>query len=188
MSRRLLLPLLPSSLRWAVAGCVAVFILYFSLIAVPPEVVLESGDPTADGAEGSPGIAVSTEPGTHDGTDIFELLEEQTVDILGFAASHWRHFVAYGALSFTLAYATASWKMPRWRNAIFVIGIAALYGVCIEIGQSFVPHRSDFMITDAVANTLGASLVIMWYIILPYITLRPIREISDQLTSWYETR
>lgn len=100
----------------------------------------------------------------------------------------WRHIVAYFGFAGVLAYATDHWNMPRWRNAILVIGIAALYGICMEFGQALVPHRTEFLVTDAVANTLGASGVLIWYAARPYLDLKPIPELADQFRSWYASR
>ena len=97
----------------------------------------------------------------------------------------WRHIVAYFGFAGLLAYATDHWDMPRWRNALLVIAIAALYGVCMELGQALVPHRTEFLITDVAANTLGASGVVVWYLIRPYLDLKPLPALADQLTSWY---
>lgn len=96
----------------------------------------------------------------------------------------WRHIVAYFGLAGALAYATDHWDMPRWRNAILVIGIAALYGIGMEAGQHFLPYRTPFLITDAVANTLGASGVLIWYAVRPYLDLKSIPELADQLRSY----
>lgn len=100
----------------------------------------------------------------------------------------WRHIVAYSVFAGALAYATDHWDISRWHNAALVIGIAALYGICMEFGQSLVPHRTDFLITDAAANTLGASGVLIWYAIRPYLDLRPLPELLDQFKHWYTTR
>lgn len=100
----------------------------------------------------------------------------------------WRHIVAYFVFAGALAYATDHWDVPRWHNAALVIGIAALYGIAMEFGQALVPHRTDFLITDAAANTLGASGVVVWYAIRPYLDLRPLPELVEQCKSWYSAR
>ncbi|MDR5674230.1 VanZ family protein [Halalkaliarchaeum sp. AArc-GB] len=91
--------------------------------------------------------------------------------------SHWRHFVAYFTLAGTLAYATDHWRLPRWRHAALVIAIAAFFGVAMEFGQVFVPERTQFMITDVVVNTLGASLVLAWFFVRPALELTPIENL-----------
>ena len=90
--------------------------------------------------------------------------------------NHWRHLVAYFTLTCSLAYATDHWTLPRWKNAALVIAIAAGYGIAMEAGQHFLPHRSDFLISDAIVNTIGASGVLLWYLVRPYLELRPITE------------
>lgn len=82
--------------------------------------------------------------------------------------AHWRHFVAYGTLAYALAYATVDWELTRWKQAAFVVAFASLYGLGIEVGQYFTPHR-NFDATDVVANTLGASLVLPWYLLWPHV-------------------
>ena len=95
----------------------------------------------------------------------------------------WRHVVAYFTLACALAYATDHWELPRLQNALLVIGLAALYGALMEFGQAFVPHRTDFLITDVAANTFGASGVGIWYLLWPHLTLKPIPELIEQLRS-----
>ena len=90
--------------------------------------------------------------------------------------SHWRHIVAYATLAYALAYATDHWTLPRFRHAAIVIAIAAGYGIAMEAGQAFVPHRSDFLISDAIVNTIGASGVLLWYLVRPYLELRPVTD------------
>ncbi|QZA89041.1 VanZ family protein [Salinarchaeum sp. IM2453] len=88
--------------------------------------------------------------------------------------NYWRHLVAYCVLACSLAYATDHWQLPRWRHALIVIGLAAGYGALIEAGQAFVPHRSSFLVSDVVVNTIGASGVMLWYLARPYLSLRPV--------------
>ncbi len=95
----------------------------------------------------------------------------------------WRHVVAYFTLACALAYASDQWELPRLHHALLVIGMVALYGVLMEFGQVFVPHRTDFLITDVGANTVGASGVVIWYLVRPYLKLKPISELVDQLSS-----
>ena len=93
----------------------------------------------------------------------------------GFAPLHyWRHFVAYAALAGALAYASDNWRLTRWKHAAFVIALTAMYGISIEFAQSFVPHRTDFLITDVLMNTVGAGCVLVWYAIRPALNLRSI--------------
>ena len=86
----------------------------------------------------------------------------------------WRHFLAYAAFGYALAYATADWRLTIRRRAAFVLGVAVLYGVGIECGQSLVPERY-FSVGDAYANALGALLVAPWYLIRPSLVFVPLR-------------
>ena len=86
----------------------------------------------------------------------------------------WRHFVAYAALGYTLAYATADWTVENRLLAVLVIGTTILYGVGIEFGQSLVPRRY-FSVGDAYANALGGLLVIPWYLFRSYVEFVPFR-------------
>jgi len=95
----------------------------------------------------------------------------------------WRHVVAYFTLACALAYATDHWQLPRLQNALLVISVVALYGALMELGQAFVPHRTDFLITDVAANTFGASGVTIWYLIRPYLALKPLPAQVEQLSS-----
>ena len=90
--------------------------------------------------------------------------------------NHWRHLVAYFTLACSLAYATDHWTLPRWKSAVLVIAIAASYGIAMEAGQAFVPHRTDFLISDAIVNTIGASGVLLWYLVRPYLELWPVTD------------
>ena len=94
--------------------------------------------------------------------------------------NHWRHLVAYFTFACSLAYATDHWTLPRFRHAALVIAIAASYGIAMEAGQAFVPHRTDFLISDAVVNTIGASGVLLWYLVRPHLKLR---HVTDYLGS-----
>ena len=90
--------------------------------------------------------------------------------------NHWRHLVAYFTFACSLAYATDHWDLPRFKHAALVIAIAASYGIAMEAGQAFLPHRSPFLISDTFVNTVGASTVLFWYLVRPYLELRPITD------------
>lgn len=81
--------------------------------------------------------------------------------------NYWRHIVAYFTLACSLAYATDHWDLPRWRHAIFVITLTILYGIAMETGQAFLPHRSAFLVTDVVVNAIGASGILVWFLVRP---------------------
>lgn len=102
----------------------------------------------------------------------------------GLERGHWRHLVAYITLALSLAYATESWEFSRWKNAAVVIALAAGYGVCMEFGQVFVPYRSHFLVTDVVVNTIGASLVLLWYLVRPRLTFLTVSEIRENITKF----
>ena len=87
----------------------------------------------------------------------------------------WRHVVAYAAFAYALAYAIADSDLDHWRAALLVIGVAILYGTGIEVGQYFLAHRV-FDLNDIVANAIGASLVLVWYLVRPRLELVPVAE------------
>ena len=102
---------------------------------------------------------------------------ETTIDDLRLTfiqPSHWRHIVAYATLAYTLAYATDHWHLPRFKHAAIITAIAASYGITMELGQQFLPHRSPFLVTDVLVNTLGASLVLCWFLIRPHLAIQPV--------------
>ena len=86
----------------------------------------------------------------------------------------WRHFLAYAAFGGSLAYATADWDWPIPRLALFVLGVTVVYGVGIEVWQSFLPERY-FSLPDAYANALGAVLVSPWYLVRSRVSFLPTR-------------
>jgi biotin transporter BioY len=146
---RVVVPLLPKSLRWTGVVAVAAFIFYASVLTDPPTIA----------AEGIVG-----------GEDIFRVL----TDTVGFAQSQWRHFAAYGVLAYALAYAVERGSPDnnwRWQSALLVVGAAVLYGIGIECVQYFTPERV-FDVRDMVANTLGALLVLPWYAVRPVVEVR----------------
>lgn len=84
----------------------------------------------------------------------------------------WRHFVAYAAFGYALAYAVTDWNIRKSKLAAFAIGVTVMYGIGIEFGQSLIPERY-FSMDDAYANAFGGFLVIPWYFVRPYIELVP---------------
>jgi len=97
-----------------------------------------------------------------------------------FELNHWRHLVAYFTLACSLAYATAEWNLPRWQNAALVIALAAAYGVAMELGQAALPHRTPFLLSDVVVNTIGASAVLVWYAVQPAVRYVRVSELFDR--------
>ena len=90
-----------------------------------------------------------------------------------FDPNHWRHLVAYATLAYTLAYATDHWDLPSGHHAAVIIALATLFGIAMEVGQAFLPHRSPFLVTDVIINAIGASSVLVWFLLRPYIELTP---------------
>jgi len=97
--------------------------------------------------------------------------------------SHWRHLLAYLALAGTLAYATDHWSLPRWQHAVLVIALASGYGILMETGQAFLPHRTPFLFTDVIVNTVGASGVLAWFALRPHLDCRPLSSIFTTNTN-----
>ncbi|MFC6864163.1 VanZ family protein [Halomicroarcula sp. GCM10025817] len=86
----------------------------------------------------------------------------------------WRHFLAYGVLAGAILYAIVDWQLPIVRDASLVIGLAFLYGVGIEFGQSLIPNRY-FSLGDAYANFLGTILVTPWYLVRRHVEFVEVR-------------
>lgn len=84
--------------------------------------------------------------------------------VFGFGPSQWLHFCAYAGLAYSFAFAIRHWRLPRWHKALLVVLVVSLYGVGIEFAQSFTATRV-FDRTDMLANTSGASLVVVWYLL-----------------------
>ena len=85
----------------------------------------------------------------------------------------WRHFLAYAALAGTLVYATADLERSVRFQVLFVVCVATLYGIGIEVGQSQIPNRY-FSLGDAYANTIGTALVTPWYLVRSRIQFQPV--------------
>jgi VanZ family protein len=86
----------------------------------------------------------------------------------------WRHFLAYAALGYALAYAITDWRTARWRKALLVLTVVAVYGGGIELSQSLLPQRY-FGVDDFIANQFGAILSLTWYFLEPRVTFMPVR-------------
>ncbi|WP_226022807.1 VanZ family protein [Halomicrobium salinisoli] len=76
----------------------------------------------------------------------------------------WRHFLAYAAFGGSLGYATTDWDWSTRRLAALVLGATVLYGVGIEVWQSFVPRRY-MSLGDAYANALGGVVASPWFLV-----------------------
>jgi len=97
----------------------------------------------------------------------------------------WRHFVAYAALGYAFAYATADWTIENRFLGVLVIGTTILYGIGIEFGQSLISRRY-FSVSDAYANVLGGVLVIPWYLFRSHVEFVPFRSFIRNTVSWPE--
>jgi VanZ family protein len=85
----------------------------------------------------------------------------------GFApVDKWLHTVAYLGLTGTLAYALADAGGSRHRRAAAVFALAFATGLALELAQGLLPYRY-FGLGDLLANALGASLALAWYLIEP---------------------
>lgn len=129
-------PLLPTWIRWLAVVCLAGFVCYVSIVAVPPETVVDTAKP-----------------------DPLPL-------------DKWRHFLAYAAIGYALAYATVDWDVSERTLAVGVIGVIVVYGIGIEFAQSLVPQRY-FSLGDAYANALGALLAVPWYLVRHHLDFVP---------------
>lgn len=81
------------------------------------------------------------------------------------------HFAGYAGLGLALAYATAT---RRGRRVALVLGSAILYGVLIELAQAPLPNRYVSLM-DVVANTVGALLATVWFLLEPRLEYVPLR-------------
>ena len=88
------------------------------------------------------------------------------------------HFAAYAGLALALAYATAHWRDQPYRRAAIVFGVAVCYGLLMEFVQGPLPNRY-FSLADALANALGASLVVVWFLVERRIRYRRIWPSGD---------
>lgn len=77
------------------------------------------------------------------------------------------HFSMYALLTFVIAFDYSHFMKRRLNcmNCIITPLIATLFGVLMECIQYFLPYRS-FSLWDMLANTLGAILGIMIFIII----------------------
>ncbi len=85
----------------------------------------------------------------------------------------WRHFLAYATLAGALVYATVDLDRSVRFRVLFVVGVAILYGIGIEFGQSQIPNRY-FSLGDAYANAIGTALVTPWYLVRSRIQFQPV--------------
>jgi VanZ family protein len=86
----------------------------------------------------------------------------------------WRHFLAYGVLAGSILYATVDRQVSVLGSVSLVVGLAFVYGVGIEFGQSLIPNRY-FSLLDAYANFLGTLLVTPWYLVRRHVEFAEVR-------------
>jgi VanZ family protein len=79
------------------------------------------------------------------------------------------HFAAYAGLALSLAYATARVRDRPYLRAVVVFGGALAFGAGIELLQGALPNRY-FGWGDLLANSLGAALVAVWFVVERRIT------------------
>ena len=84
------------------------------------------------------------------------------------------HFAAYAAFAFALAYVTVEWQSRRVLRGGGVLGIALAFGFAIELVQGVLPMRYYSHI-DLLANMLGASLVVPWFVLERRVRYVPLR-------------
>jgi VanZ family protein len=87
----------------------------------------------------------------------------------------WRHFLAYTAFGWSLAYATTDWDWTPSRLAVLVFGVTVTYGVGIELLQAPLADRY-FSVGDAYANALGGVLALSWFVVRRWLALVPVRK------------
>ncbi|MFC7026587.1 VanZ family protein [Halomicroarcula sp. GCM10025710] len=90
------------------------------------------------------------------------------------SADKWRHFLAYGVLAGAILYATVDRQVSVLGSVSLVVGLAFVYGVGIEFGQSLIPNRY-FSLLDAYANFLGTLLVTPWYLVRRHVEFAEVR-------------
>jgi VanZ family protein len=110
-----------------------------------------------------------------------ETVVDQVKPSDAFQRDKWRHFVAYAALGYALAYATTDWDLDGRTLAAVVLLTTVVYGVGIEFGQSLLPSRY-FSVADGVANALGGTLVLPWYLLRSRVEFVPVSRFAASLT------
>lgn len=90
------------------------------------------------------------------------------------------HFAAYAGLALSLAYATVRLRDRLTLRALVVVGGALLVGTGVELLQGTLPNRS-FDWGDMLANALGASLVVAWFLVERRVRYVRTRRFLDEL-------
>ena len=85
----------------------------------------------------------------------------------------WRHFLAYGVLGYSLAYALIGSEYPTRYRVLVVFIVPFMYGIGLEFWQSLIPVRY-FSVGDAIANAFGAVLSLTWFVLEPRLRFIPI--------------
>jgi VanZ family protein len=89
------------------------------------------------------------------------------------------HFGAYAGLALALAYATVHWRDQPYRRAAIVFTVAVGYGLLMEFVQGPIPNRY-FSLADALANALGASLVVVWFLVERRLRYVPVESVTER--------
>lgn len=130
-------PLAPSCRRWVPTLFIAGLICYWSIVASPPSIPLESPSAAVDG------LTRATVAG---------LLDLSWLDV--------RHGIAYAALALSLEYALESHTRPGIRTALLVFVATVSYGAFMELGQLFRPDRVASL-ADAASNVAGTTAALV---------------------------
>jgi VanZ family protein len=72
------------------------------------------------------------------------------------------HFIAYGALGFSMCFwvSPERWNRHPWLWGLLLVLICVGFGVTDEFHQTFVPHRSGMDGPDLLADAIGAVVCI----------------------------
>ncbi|MWV65253.1 VanZ family protein [Halorubrum sp. JWXQ-INN 858] len=82
--------------------------------------------------------------------------------------SDWLHFLAYGGLAATLAYALHDSPRTDRQVLVLVFVVAFGYGAAIELLQATIPSRT-FDVADMAVNALGAAIAVgCWRVLSRY--------------------
>jgi VanZ family protein len=90
------------------------------------------------------------------------------------------HGIAYATLGLAMAYALVGSQCSQRQQVLLVLGVTAAYGVAIELLQGQLTARTASAL-DALANVLGALVVLGWYAIVDHVEfVRPRRLLAEQ--------
>ncbi len=96
-----------------------------------------------------------------------------------FPFSDWLHFLAYGGLAATLAYALHDSPHPDWQVLLIVFCVTFTYGAAIEFIQLTLPGRT-FDVGDMIVNAIGAAVAVgCWRLLVRYARFYRARQPTD---------